>query len=620
MAEKTNIDSGEEKREKEFSKELESTNDTLSMIKELLEETTSKVIEDTFGFKRNEKVAGVYGDGTTYGAGVEEGEYNVIVTGRPRKYDSSKDMDHGPNSGTVEKQIFIGAKRVESQIDYEIIGNKTLHLQYKSPESGFFRGVDDKGKTYMVNERLTIPLSKAKKSIKDLFTNAATREVGFLTNTKLGVEDRLDASTTSIVETLDMKNLTLKNLFKDDLDFDNINEGEKYEKLPDEEKNIPAQEKLNKIPVKDDKFLLFDDDEARKDFETIIIDLQGEEPFKEKCHSMFGTDNVNNLTPAEVTELYEALKNEVIEEITTAGPAVSGGFRDGAPSGPGGYNPKTFAKAIKRKFSKSNKKSKGDKKSQAGAPWNIPVNDPIYQEADGLTESKKGKKSIKNTSYAKSKKSNRPKIDKDYNVIPETKDTNASKPYTQVVKIDPNTHPLGMPFVKPNSKEEWERTSGVGRDHDKMKRMGLAESEEKKSKRLTKRKFSSSIENKNKGVNKRYIVTEKTNYEYEKDRWKKLSLFSKFETIKESEELNEVFDNIESYDSFYSENNKATINESTSEVSNKKDNSEKTIEVEKPGSVFGITQKFYEKDFLNENKNFILDLNSMVFVKNPNLK
>jgi hypothetical protein len=618
MAEKTNIDSGEEKREKEFSKELESTNDTLSMIKELLEETTSKVIEDTFGFKRNEKVAGVYGDGTTYGAGVEEGEYNVIVTGRPRKYDSSKDMDHGPNSGTVEKQIFIGAKRVESQIDYEIIGNKTLHLQYKSPESGFFRGVDDKGKTYMVNERLTIPLSKAKKSIKDLFTNAATREVGFLTNTKLGVEDRLDASTTSIVETLDMKNLTLKNLFKDDLDFDNINEGEKYEKLPDEEKNIPAQEKLNKIPVKDDKFLLFDDDEARKDFETIIIDLQSEEPFKERCHNMFGTDKVSELTPAEVTELYEALKNEVIEEITTSGPPISGGFKDGAPSGPGGFKPTAFVKAVKRKFSKPGKKSKGDKKSQAGAPWNIPVNDPIYQEADGLNESKKGKKSLKNTSYAKSKKSNRPKIDKDYNVIPE--ESNASKPYTQVVKIDPNTHPLGMPFVKPNSKEEWERTSGVGRDHDKMKRMGLAESEENKKKRLTKRKFSSSIENKNKGVNKRYIVTEKTNSEYEKDRWKKLSLFSKFETIKESEELNEVFNNIEDYDSFYSENNKVTINESTSETSSKKENSEKTIEVEKPGSVFGITQKFYEKDFLNENKNFILDLNSMVFVKNPNSK
>ena len=171
-----------------------------------------------------------------------------------------------------------------------------------------------------------------------------------------------------------------------------------------------------------------------------------------------------------------------------------------------------------------------------------------------------------------------------------------------------------MPFVKPNSKEEWERTSGVGRDHDKMKRMGLAESAKKE--RLNKRKFSSSLENKNKGVNKRYIVTEKTNSEYEKERWSKLSLFNKFETIKESEELNEVFDNIEGSSNFYIEDNKKTINESVSK--SKENESEKTVEVERPGSVFGIVQKFYEKDFLNESKNFILDLNSMVFVKNPN--
>ena len=610
MAEKININNGEEKREKEFSKELEKTHDTLSMMKKILNDTTSKVIEEKLGFKRNEKVAGVYGDGTTYGAGVEEGEYNVIVTGRPRKYDSSENMDHGPNSGTIEKQIFIGAKRVESQIDYEIIGNKTLHLQYKSPESGFFRGVDEDGKTYMVNERLTVPLSKAKKSLTDLFANAATREVGFLTNTKLGVEDRLDASTTSIVETLDMKNLTLKNLFKDDLNFENINEGEKYETLPDDEKNIPAQEKLNKIPLKDDKFLLFDDEESRRDFDDVIISVQDEEPFKEKCQNMFGTDNINDLTPAEVTELYEELKNEVIEEISMAGPAGSGAGR---------YDTKLFSKAVKRKYSKKANKSKGDKKSQAGAPWNIPVNDPIYEEGE-LNESKSNKKgnkkSIKNTSYSKLKNSSRPKVDKDYNVIPEDVSANASKPYTQVVKVDPNTHPLGMPFVKPNSKEEWERTSGVGRDHDKMKRMGLAESAKKE--RLNKRKFSSSLENKSKGVNKRYIVTEKTNSEYEKERWSKLSLFNKFETIKESEELNEVFENIEGSGNFYIEDNKKTINESVSK--SKENESEKTVEVERPGSVFGIVQKFYEKDFLNESKNFILDLNSMVFVKNPNCK
>lgn len=47
---------------------------------------------------------------------------------------------------------------------------------------------------------------------------------------------------------------------------------------------------------------------------------------------------------------------------------------------------------------------------------------------------------------------------------------------------------------------------------------------------------------------------------------------------------------------------------------------EEVVQVEKPGSMFGIEYKFYKKDFMNEGKRFILDLNSMVFVKNPNSK
>lgn len=278
-------------------------------------------------------------------------------------------------------------------------------------------------------------------------------------------------------------------------------------------------------------------------------------------------------------------------------------------AGAGGYLTRMLGFA-KRKF------AKGHSPSEVGAPYNVPVNDPIYQEADALNETKKNlKKSFQKTAYAKGKKS-RPKVDKDYNVIPETKSSNASKPYTQVVKIDPNTHPLGMPFVKPNSQEELERTSGIGRDYDKMERMGLKEGSSKKTSRLVKRKFISESENKARGINKRYIVTEKTNHEYETDRWKKLSSFQKSETIKEAEEMNSLFDNINDYNDFYNEKVeviKESVNSANQDV-------EKTIEVEKPGSVFGITQKFYEKDFLNENKQFILDLNSMVFVSNPNSK
>lgn len=604
MADMKDIKNGEEKSDKDFSNLEAETHKVFEMIKELLKSTTEKEIEK-LGFTKNNKIAGVYGDGTTYGAGVEEDEYNVIVTSRPRKFNSSKNMSHGYGNGTFEKQILIGAKRVESQLDFEIKG-KVLHVQYRSPEAGFFRGVEDDGSTFMVRKTITVPLKDAKKALKEDLEDAARKEVGYLTHTKLGVEDRLDASTTSIVENLDMKKLTLKSLFKDELDFEakEVNEG--YEKLSDEEKNINAVKKLNKVELPNsdsDRFLLFDDEDQ---CEELIkeLNLEEDEDFVKKLKDEYGVEggDVSKLTPAEKKEFFASLKNEAenLEEILMSGPGGAGA---------GGYLTNLVGLA-RRKF------AKGHSPSEVGAPYNISANDPIYQEADGLNENKKAfKKSFQKTAYAKGQKS-RPKVDKDYNVIPETKNTNASKPYTQVVKIDPNTHPLGMPFVKPNSKEEWERTSGVGRDHDKMERMGLKEESSNKTSRLVKRKFISESENKSKGINKRYIVTEKTNQEYESERWNKLSNFKKFETIKEAEEMSSVLESIEEYNDFYEE--KPNIIKESNNPTSK--NTEKTVEVEKPGSVFGITQKFYEKDFLNENKQFILDLNSMVFVSNPNSK
>ena len=48
------------------------------------------------------------------------------------------------------------------------------------------------------------------------------------------------------------------------------------------------------------------------------------------------------------------------------------------------------------------------------------------------------------------------------------------------------------------------------------------------------------------------------------------------------------------------------------------ESSEETVNVEKPSSSFGTEYKFYKKDFMNENKKYILDLNTMTFVVNPN--
>lgn len=593
------IKNGEEKNSKDFSDIDKKTHEVFEMIKNLLKSTTEEEIEK-LGFEKNQKVAGVYGDGTTYGSGVEENQYNVIVSSKPRKFDNSKNMNHGYGSGTFEKQIFIGAKRIESQLDFEIKG-KVLHIQYRSPESGFFRGVDDEGGTFMVRKKITVPLKDAEKELKKELKDATQKEVGFLTSTKLGVEDRLDASTTSIVENKNMKKLTLKDLFKDELEFDKKEINESFEHLEDEDENINAVKKLNtvEVPSNSNKFLLFDDEEQ---CESLIkeLNLEEDEEFVEKLKNDYGIEggDISKLTPAEKKEFFNSLKKEAeqLEEVTMSGPSV-GGVQVGA----GGFLPKMIGLA-KRKFSK------------IGAPYDIPVNDPIYEEeSEGLYESRKVIKTFDKTPYAKAHLK-RPKVDKNYNIIPETNTNNSSKPYTQVVNVDSETHPLGMPFVKPNSKEEVERT--FGKDYDKMQRMGLKEDDSSKKSRLIKRKFISESDNKYQGINKRYIVTEKASQEYETERWKKLSTFNKFETIKEAEELNEVFDNIDNYNDFYLDNKK-TLNESY--VKENKE-TEKTIEVEKPGSVFGITQKFYEKDFLNENKQFILDLNSMVFVKNPNSK
>lgn len=624
MADNDKLDNIEEKKSEDFSKKEKETHGIYNDIIEILDKTTSKEAED-LGFTRNEKVAGVYGDGTTYGAGVEEGQYNVVLTGKPRKFDDSKQSNHNPTSGTIEKQVFIGAKRVESQIDFEIRG-KNLHLQYRSPEAGFFRGTSQNdGKTFMVKERLTTSLDKAKKELETLFADAAQREVGFLSNTKLGVEDRLDASTTSIVENLEMEKLTIKSLVEDEIGSEEtIKESEEFNELPsDVEPNIDKVVQLNTPELEngDDQTLLFDDNEGADDLFESLVSMGMNEDIENALEKEFGTRSLDALTPAERNDS-ERLKNVVnelnINEVTTSGPVIAGsegGYKDGAFAGSGGYNTKNFAKPQKREFAKESKGKKGDKKSEAGAPFNISAEDPFYESAEAINEGKKDK--FNKTSYAKSKNNKRPKIDKNYNIIPEDRDTSSSKPYVQVVKVDPDYHPLGMPFVKPNSKEEWERTSGVGRDHDKLERMGIKEGEDKS--RLMKRKFSSEFENKKQGINKRYIVTEKTSEEYEKDRWEKLALFNKFETIKEAEELNEVFDNIDYEEGFFEKKSekKEALTESKKPSNN---SSEKVIEVEKPDSTFGITQKFYEKDFLNENKKFILDLNTKVFVPNPNAK
>jgi hypothetical protein len=542
MAEKKHKDkepstNAEVKRSDEYQDRVETKEKVIETIKKLLDSTT----DDEFsklGYERVEKKAGVYGTGKEYGSGVEENQYQIRLAGKTKS--------------NIEKQVFLGAKRIESQINVDYRG-KVVAIEYKTSESGFFRNAnkDSKyigaGKGFMVNEKIIVPSSgkEFETKVKELFKDAAHREVAYLTSTKLGVEDKLEVGTTSTVnENItepDMEIISLKSLFFGDEENGKLEEAKKADG-----ENIEKVKSANTIPLKDVKPKSKKSDDGK----FMFLDAKKEEAETKKTKTIEERD-------------------KEISEITTAGPAGAGAGRYDSP----------FA--------------------------------------------------FKNTSYFKNKSNKKPKVDKDYNILPETKGNKDG--FWSVVKIDPNYHPLGMPFVKPGSKEEVDKT--LHGDKDKYKRMGLKENEEPKLD-LTKKKIFSEQENIAKGVNKRYLITEQTSDEYTKERWKKLSLFKSYETIREAEELNRIFDEIDNVENIQT----PTILESVDVTSKIEENiapevlsenvvnesenvtSEETVEVEKPSSHFGTTYKFYKKDFLNENKGYILDLNSMVFVSNPNAK
>jgi len=576
----------EVKRSDEFQSILNIKTTVIDLIKELLISTTGDEFSK-LGYEKVEKYASVDGNEKHLGHGVEENKYCTRLAGKTKT--------------NIEKQIFFGTKRVEAEINI-IFKGTVLNLEYKTPESGYFRGVDKVGKTFMINEKQSFKtdnLKTLKKELTELFKQLAKKEVGYLIDTKLGVEDKMEKSTTSTVEenyklTNNMKKLTLKEFFSVDepnVQPENINEIKSAKVEP----HIEKIKTKNTIPLKDispkskkvdkNKFLLFDkeDKELEEIYEEKFIkdSSMGKEEyiefFKNEMKKMFGTTSLGSLTPVEKKEFFNhidkiyASKKEMedanLNELTASGPMSSG----------------------------------------AGAYLT-----PVAFKKEGML------KDVKNTLYYKNRQK-RPRVTKDWNVVPEAK--NSSFPYGGEYST---THVKGHPGVKPGSKAE-EKLSMKGLNKSKK----LNENIELdttiitsyKKPDLTQRKFFSEQENKDKGINKRYLITEKTTDEYLKERWEKLSNFKLYESITETEELITEFINIEPtleeeiIDIIEESNNVNNI----SEINNSEILEEETVEVEKPGNMFGTTYKFYKKDFLNESQRYILDLNTFNFVENPNV-
>ena len=145
---------------------------------------------------------------------------------------------------------------------------------------------------------------------------------------------------------------------------------------------------------------------------------------------------------------------------------------------------------------------------------------------------------------------------------------------------------------------------------------------------LIKRKFSSLNENEEKGINKRYIVTEQRTKSEEENRWKKLAMFESYETINKEENTIEecgcpVADTSKevSMEMGQSENEREFMQRnSDAEVGSDNVDGKEVVMVAKPGSLSNAMFKVFKDDYLNESKAYIKDLNSGNLVANPNFK
>jgi len=532
-----------------FSEQQKFKTDVFEAIQEAAIKTTIKAFEK-LGYKKSDKVAGEYADGTTMGAGTELNHFNVRLS------------SNQTTNSYFEKIIYFGGKKTISEVNIEWDAkNKTIEMTYKTSESGSFRGHGSKEGYHMLNQKESFVIDSVeqfKAQLNKLFTTYAEKEVAHITKTKLGVEDGTEKSTNSMVEN-SMKNYNLKNLMTASDEelinaMDNyINEGK--EKDSDGVKANSPEVIAANSPGK----LLFDDLDELEDGDVKTA-------AKNKLKK-FGCVAVNELKPSEKKTFFEELEKELaIQEITASGGNAAGG----AFATPYAFKP--------------------------GGDLNI-----------GTEKEKANKKKFEETNYAKNKQS-KPQI---------KKEMKEGDTFWSTVELIPGSGyvPKGMDknFVMGQHAENIKKTNeSVSKGTDETM---LTES-------LIKKKFASLKENEEKGINKRYVITEQRTKEQQENRWKKLALFESSETIRKAESViedetfvptvNEIKENINEEENKF----RTRVDVSADEQVDGKS----VIMVPKPNSLSNAMFKVFEEDYLNESKAYIKDLNSGQLILNPNFK
>jgi hypothetical protein len=296
----------------------------------------------------------------------------------------------------------------------------------------------------------------------------------------------------------------------------------------------------------------------------LLFDEFDEKDIQKKLDK-FQAKSIEELKPSEKKTVYDELKSEqALREVTASGGNANGG----AYQTPYAFKP--------------------------GGDLNL-----------GDTQKRK----FEDTNYAKSKKQ-RPSV---------KKSMKEGDTFWTEVELNPGSGyvPKGMEKNFVMGKHEENLKESNDKSNNKSTEAGILKES------LVKRKFTTMNENKDSGVNKRYIITEKRTQEEEESRWKKLSMFETYETIRNAENLNEsqtpeepkkvIKENEEHNDkNFFSRNSDVEIG---GEVDGKM-----VVLVPKPNSLSNAMFKVFESDYLNESKAYILDLNSGNLVSNPNFR
>lgn len=531
-----------------FAEKSKFKTDVFEALKELLYSTTKEAFE-SLGYKEKEGVAGFYADDKPYGEGTALGRFNIKVNAKMI------------TPTYIEKVIYFGGKKTISfvNIDYNTEA-KIINMTYQTSEDEAFRGYGSPEGPHLINDKQSITIKSIesfKKEMAKILKKYALKEIKQITSTKLGVEDKTQKSTASMVE----NKFSLTRLFNSSAS----ESSSVIQSLISESTTDEASKKKKK--------LIFSDltEEEKGDYKAL---------FKQTLKDM-GVQSIKDLEGKQKSLFYKTLdkkwtsKDEKgeIEEISTAGNQAVGAV--GGQTGQG--EPGTV----------------GDFKYAANP--------------------------FEKTPYAEGQKKRKTPV--------KTKNEGDSF-WSNVELVDASGYvPKGMEhnYVSGQHSKPEGGLKGINKN---MQKESVEAKPEMLSEALQKRKFTTLNENVERGVNKRYIITEKKSAEQEKAYFSRMAGFEKNSTI---ESLNECAGGCNcGCGNNYEEEETLVIpivvkDETLMERNNDVEPGEsldgrKVIMVEKPGSMTGIKYHVYEDSYLNENKAYLLDLKTGGMIENPNFK